>query len=368
MITNHLNFELIKQKTGLTEKELNGKGIFMIHHSFRVIATATTSKEQSQIEWFNEEISGLFHFIKVDEMAPEEESQLINAKSNCSVETKQKILEFAKRYRMLSNTTGHENILSKAIKLSTRQLLRICNHASYPNSDLYSLIHNACLSPFLPHLAKSALDDLLQDIGIKKVKPKNIHIIDSKGSITFGDVAVQKYVIREDDSEAKTLIPYTSTKSNSESKNQNGFFDNVTHKRVMRDLALDFSLGEHLLVIGNQGVGKNKLTDRFLELIQYPREYIQLHRDTTVQSLLVQPMLENGRIIYKDSPLLKAVQRGRVLVVDEADKAPVYITSILKSLVEQGEMDIADGRKIRREGAVMNPGDIVLHKVNYALI
>lgn len=40
----------------------------------------------------------------------------------------------------------------------------------------------------------------------------------------------------------------------------------------------DFVLGEHLLLVGNQGVGKNKLADRFLQLLNRPREYIQLHR------------------------------------------------------------------------------------------
>ena len=37
---------------------------------------------------------------------------------------------------------------------------------------------------------------------------------------------------------------------------------------------------------------------------------------------------------------------GHVLVVDEADKAPTNVTCILKSLVESGEMVLADGRKI----------------------
>ena len=37
---------------------------------------------------------------------------------------------------------------------------------------------------------------------------------------------------------------------------------------------------------------------------------------------------------------------GHVLVVDEADKAPTNVTCILKSLVESGEMILADGRKI----------------------
>lgn len=52
------------------------------------------------------------------------------------------------------------------------------------------------------------------------------------------------------------------------------------------------------------------LTDRFLELIQLEREYIQLHRDTTVQSLTLSPSLYNGMIVWEDSPLVKAVTHG----------------------------------------------------------
>ena len=41
----------------------------------------------------------------------------------------------------------------------------------------------------------------------------------------------------------------------------------------------DYELGQQLLLIGNQGVGKNKLTDRMLQLLRREREYMQLHRD-----------------------------------------------------------------------------------------
>jgi len=43
---------------------------------------------------------------------------------------------------------------------------------------------------------------------------------------------------------------------------------------------------------GPQGVGKNKLADRLLGALRLEREYIQLHRDTTVQSLTLQPSLQ----------------------------------------------------------------------------
>ena len=43
---------------------------------------------------------------------------------------------------------------------------------------------------------------------------------------------------------------------------------------------------------------------------------------------------------------MRAVKNGHILVVDEADKAPTAVTCILKTLVESGEMHLADGRRI----------------------
>ena len=52
----------------------------------------------------------------------------------------------------------------------------------------------------------------------------------------------------------------------------------LQHTAVLEAILEDFTLGENLLLVGNQGVGKNKLIDRFLYLMSRPREYIQLHR------------------------------------------------------------------------------------------
>lgn len=126
------------------------------------------------------------------------------------------------------------------------------------------------------------------------------------------------------------------------------FYDNMAHRHVLQSM-----LGTHVsnrynatLLIGNQGVGKNKLVDHMLALLRREREYIQLHRDTTVQSLTVLPSLQDGKIIYEDSPLLRAAKFGRVLVVDEADKAPVEVLCLLKMLAEDGELVLYDGRRL----------------------
>ena len=45
-----------------------------------------------------------------------------------------------------------------------------------------------------------------------------------------------------------------------------------------------------------------------------------------LQSLTLSPTVRDGVIVYEDSPLVKAVKAGHVLVVDEADKAPTHVT------------------------------------------
>lgn len=109
--------------------------------------------------------------------------------------------------------------------------------------------------------------------------------------------------------------------------------------------------------------------------MQVEREYIQLHRDTTVQSLTLLPSVRDGVIVWEDSPLVKnvsharylhiqvrAVREGYTLVVDEADKAPLEVVCVLKGLVEDKEMTLSDGRKIMgRVGPNPGQGVIPIH-------
>ncbi len=46
------------------------------------------------------------------------------------------------------------------------------------------------------------------------------------------------------------------------------------------------------------------------------------------QSLTLAPTVRDGIIIYEDSPLVRAVRAGHVLVVDEADKAPTQVRKL----------------------------------------
>ena len=138
------------------------------------------------------------------------------------------------------------------------------------------------------------------------------------------------------------------------------FWDIQSHIRIIQTLLCEWTSGERaFLLLGNQGTGKNKICDRLCELLNHEREYIQLHRDTTIGQLTISPSLDNGKIVWKDSPLVRAVFYGRALVIDEADKAPLEVVAVLKSLVEDGELLLADGRRITRRS---NDAEIVKGK------
>jgi hypothetical protein len=123
------------------------------------------------------------------------------------------------------------------------------------------------------------------------------------------------------------------------------FFDIPRHKVVLEAMLKDLLHKDHLLLMGNQGVGKNKLTDKLLMLLHREREYIQLHRDTTVPALTLSPSMRGGVVIWEDSPLVKAMEHGRVMVIDEFDKAPAEVVIVLKALLEDGEILLGDGRR-----------------------
>ncbi len=64
------------------------------------------------------------------------------------------------------------------------------------------------------------------------------------------------------------------------------FFDTDKHTETLGRMLRAWMAGErHLLLMGNQGVGKNKLADRFLQLLGRGREYMQVRSRATHQPL-----------------------------------------------------------------------------------
>ncbi|KNC54048.1 uncharacterized protein AMSG_09710 [Thecamonas trahens ATCC 50062] len=228
-----------------------------------------------------------------------------------------------------------QRITSPRLGLSLRQAIHVAKRVESHPADERNAVERTLLVAFLPSVEREVKTEVLDEVfgasPIKAADDAPVRIAVTPDAVTIGDVSAPRRVGAD-----PTLVPQIGHR----------FADIPAHTAVLESLLKDYSAGESLLLIGPQGVGKNMLCDRFLELLNAPRQYIQLHRDSSVMSLTSNPSFEGGVLSWGDSPLVKAAIHGHVLVVDEADKAPLEVVAVLKSLIEDAHMLLPDGRKL----------------------
>lgn len=328
--------EFHSQKSGLSNldsrKHLESIGIVPIHKSFRIIATATHVTKKHK--WLNSELVSFFHYHILPKSGQLEQyfDIVTSLVGHEFLDLLKPVFGFAKD---LNELKQGKDTNSELFTLSLRQLIRIAMRVSKYPEDTLSVIENTLLIQFAPTMQQDIIYELLARNGIKrngKTSQDPELVIDTNcNTVSIGDI-----VLKRNTPQNMSLIPETV------------FYSNPSHMLTLYNIFKDWEKGDNLLLIGNQGVGKNVITDYFLKIMLLEREYIQLHRDTTVQSLTVSPFVENGVIVWNDSPLVRAVKSGRVLVIDEADKAPVEVVCIIKGLIEDQEMNLSDGRRISK--------------------
>ncbi|UJR36210.1 hypothetical protein I4U23_028942 [Adineta vaga] len=321
------------------------KNLHRIHPSFRIIALAepptsntsasnesSTSKSSSEQNWLNAETLNLFLYHQMRSLNLNEERQIVysllsTTSPNQSIPAIEHLLQFVHDLRNSSET----QLKTVAQSLSTRNVLRIAKHLQNQTSNYQIHLREQLIrqtsAPFLPRLVQDTFYEALTKSGLEENQQINASEINWKQSINNNQQLNASF-------EHAAKVPFTV------------FYENPIHSEIIQQMHESFSLGEHLLLIGPQGVAKNRIVDHYLQTLKLPREYIQLHRDTTVQSLTIQANIIDGRIVYEDSPLIKAIKEGSVAVIDEADKAPTNVTGILKSLIESGSMFLNDGRRV----------------------
>ncbi|KAE8883184.1 von Willebrand factor A domain-containing protein 8 [Phytophthora fragariae] len=321
-----------------------------IHPSFRIIAiaeadpatltgTAATPGKGSTAAWLSSDSISMFSFHHLPMISSEQSEKIVRSLyPGLPEETTSILLSFSEKLQNAKETSANADY--RALSLSTRQLLRVCRRLNaFPEHslrDLRPLLHDTLLTQFLSSTCSRLVDTLLDECNAPA-------IMSSVDTLTEADT------IREE--EGRLCIGDTSypiqTPTNPELVPQPHYFDIPKHTQCMKAMLQDVVAGQkHMLLIGNQGVGKNKLADRLLQLLQQEREYIQLHRDTTVQTLTLVPTLIDGMIEWEDSPLVRAAKTGRTLIVDEADKAPLEVVCVLKGLIEDGEMLLGNGKRL----------------------
>ncbi|KAL5520838.1 hypothetical protein ACEPAF_2841 [Sanghuangporus sanghuang] len=359
-----------------TSEETEKAGLSVPHPSFRVISTA--SKSMPLRDWLNDEHVNMSFPVLMQPMDTDEETSLLLS-TGCPRPVVALLLSFTSKYReaMSSNDSvtkggsGSGGSMIKNRKLGTRTLLRIARRIATVrwDDDLYNHIRRAVLADFLPPTEKMALDTIFAE---SRITPRsavyNAPPMLSDKNLVF---PLNSNQINVDQSSYSVIIPCFDPSQDPEGvashvPHMDHFYDNSLQSGLMRDMAVDLELlGEHLVLLGNQGVGKNKIIDRLCQLLGRPREYVQLHRDTTVNQLMFTTTLSGGILRFEDSPLLRAIIHGRIIVIDEADKAPSHVIAAFHSLGAHGEMTLSDGRRVRRVRE--RADDIVVHK-NFRMV
>ena len=268
------------------DPEFDSEEVPRIHPEFRVVGLCTIKDVEKSTEFYSNDLLNMFSILFMDDLTSEAQMELL---SQALPNVPKSVILFLGD---LNNALRTEQSKSSPLRpLSTRELLRLSRLACVDSDRLREFVNSLLLARFWNLDDRKALDRIMDDCGFPNTSkdPAKTAISETSTDVSFGGVVLQK-----DTPERPELVPQP-------------LFHNITsQEKILREIALaQLSNEKSLLFIGNQGVGKNKLVDKFLSLMNMEREYVQLHRDSTVQSLTLSPSLNNGLVTYEDSPLLK---------------------------------------------------------------
>ena len=363
--------------------KLRLRNVRPIHPAFRILGLADPSCQRSR-RWLTNEVMQLFHYFTLPPIV-DFVPLVTKAIPACPLSIVEKLVMLRKKLldaardatsplwvdlghsirRSESDESESEEVRGpsatisvQAVSLSLRQIIRSARRASTVNvdamkeskhlSDVADALESALMTEFMPVAERAAVREILRSVGfvvsnraIQLKEAADMAIVEANMSSSHPTVRVGDVVCTVWPPKEEALVPSTL------------FFDIPQQKLVLKNMLRDVAAKENLLLMGNQGVGKNKMADKLLMLLHREREYIQLHRDTTVSSLTLAPSMRDGIVVFDDSPLVKAMIHGRVLLVDEFDKAPIEVVVVLKALLEDGEILLSDGRRFVRANSSM---------------
>jgi len=314
--------------------------------------------------WLSSDVLPMFSFHNLPPSSADEVLHMLRCTvPHASEQQRESVVDLAKALKAAAVTQFADDAATAAVlTLSLRQIRRLaariaCMSAATAAAptDASAAVHDVMMTAFLPGGARDAVAASIQAAGLGSGATlgfSSASAVSAMRRCQLGAGGSQRQWSLPADHPAleigNALLPVQSIPRDPQLVPHPVFFDIPRHMEHLGALARDMCSGErHLLLLGNQGVGKNKLADRMLQLLNWEREYIQVHRDSSVASLTLTPSMVGGRVRWEDSPLVQAAACGRVLMLDEADKAPTEVLAVLKSLLEDGHMLLPDGRTIR---------------------
>jgi cobaltochelatase CobS len=134
----------------------------------------------------------------------------------------------------------------------------------------------------------------------------------------------------------------------------------MEYKQGFEHLAQLLSSGTTVVMTGDRGVGKTTAVRYFASLTNWPCIRVQMNKDLTVADFVGCWEVQNGNMVWIDGPLLVAMRIGAILILDEDDRAPDEIKTILHGVLE----DNATGSLV----VTSKGGEVVRPHLNFRVV
>jgi MoxR-like ATPase len=218
------------------------------HPSFRIVALGSLTKDGGT-RWMTADAMSMFSTLLLP--SPTEEcirAILKSANPSCPPEVVDILLKFSKHLTYeVAEDCG-------VAPMSTRNMIRVARRVG-GDANLHTIVCSVLVADLLPPAQRASLESLMEEAGITRTKPskrkqqaKTISIQDN--TVTIGDFSMKRGAVKRPE-----MVPFPK------------FFDIPSHVNAIQDLLQDWSNGERaLLLLGNQGVGKNMIVDRICQI------------------------------------------------------------------------------------------------------
>jgi von Willebrand factor A domain-containing protein 8 len=274
----HDRYLRMQTEYSLTREQLDQRRILPIHPAFRLIVTAVPP--DAATPWLNNEVMQMFVFHSMNAMLsaqPTVASTALAATAIASLPVPQidiatllstivpgfpiqlcrKLQAFAQRTQELHI----DPMVQLEEPVSLRQLIRIARRSVVHRNELHSCVASTCMLRFMPPAKRQAMLDAMRESGL-------LDDGDDSAPLSFGSawahqeqgvpiVQINERLLRIGSTQVEIHAP-----THPELVPDIVFFEIPRHTVILEAMLKDYLLGEHLLLVGNQGVGKNKVCMR----------------------------------------------------------------------------------------------------------
>lgn len=128
------------------------------------------------------------------------------------------------------------------------------------------------------------------------------------------------------------------------------YFQLEYHDFILAEMIQDHLIGVDLCIVGEKGIGKSSLAQRFCDILGYsPAITMHLYQDMSARDLLQRRATQsNGDTIWELTPLIYAALHGSIAILDGIDRLVPSTFSILQRLCQDRECTLFDGTKLIR--------------------